>query len=125
MNSNVKLSWAIAGILGGSSVELSHAATAVDASDSEGIQEITVTAQRRDESIQNVPITIQAITGTQLKDLSLSTFDDVVKYLPNVTFPTNGPRPGQYLHARAEHGVRRQSVERHHSAVPERSGLSR
>ncbi len=94
MNSNSKLSYAIAAILSGAPMGLSYAADALDASDSDSIQEITVTAQRRDESIQNVPITIQAITGSQLKDLSLSTFDDVVKYLPNVTFPTNGPGQG-------------------------------
>ncbi len=94
MNSNSKLSYAIAAILSGAPMGLSYAADALDASDSDSIQEITVTAQRRDESIQNVPITIQAITGSQLKDLNLSTFDDVVKYLPNVTCPTNGPGQG-------------------------------
>ena len=96
MNSNSTLSYAIAAILSGAPVGFSHAATAVDtsAADSEGIAEITVTAQRRDESIQNVPITVQAITGSQLKDLSISTFDDVVRFLPNVTFPNNGPGQG-------------------------------
>lgn len=94
MNSNPKLSCAIAAILSGSSIGLSYATPATDTNDSEGIQEITVTAQRRNESVQNVPITIQAITGDQLKQLSVSTFDDVMKYLPNVTFPTNGPGQG-------------------------------
>ena len=96
MNSNPRLSYAIAAILSGAPFAVTHAATATatDASDSEGIQEITVTAQRRNESIQDVPITIQAITGAQLKDLSVSTFDDVVKFLPNVQFPSNGPGQG-------------------------------
>ncbi len=96
MNSNQKLSYAIAAILGGSPLAVTHAATATaaDAGESEGIQEITVTAQRRNESIQDVPITIQAITGAQLKDMSVSTFDDVVKFLPNVQFPQNGPGQG-------------------------------
>ena len=66
MNSNPKLSYAIAAILSGSPAAISYAATAADAGD-EGIAEITVTAQRRSESIQDVPITIQAITGDQLK----------------------------------------------------------
>ena len=65
MNANTKLSYAIAAVLSGAPVGFSYAATATDASDSEGIQEITVTAQRRTESIQDVPITIQAITGEQ------------------------------------------------------------
>src|ERR1700686_5506263 len=94
MNSNPKLSYAIAAILGGSSIGLSYAAPATDTSESEGIQEITVTAQRRSENIQSVPITIQAISGEQLKQLSIATFDDAIKYLPNVSFATNGPGQG-------------------------------
>src|SRR5258708_10698320 len=94
MNSNPKLSYAIAAILSGSPVGFSYAATAADTSESEGIQEITVTAQRRSESIQNVPITIQAITGETLKQLNVTTFDDLLRYTPNVTFSGNGPGTG-------------------------------
>ena len=100
MNSNPKLSYAIAAILSGSAMGMSmgvaHAATATatDTSDSEGIQEITVTAQRRTESIQNVPITIQALTGDTLKQLNVQTFDDLLRYTPNVTFSGNGPGTG-------------------------------
>src|SRR6202158_1819586 len=96
MNSNPKLSYAIATILSGSAAGggPAHAAPAADASDSEGIQEIVVTAQRRSENLQNVPITIQAITGDQLKQLNVTTFNDLLKYTPNVTFSGNGPGTG-------------------------------
>jgi iron complex outermembrane recepter protein len=63
--------------------------------ESEGLSEVTVTAQRRTENIQDVPITIQALTGTQLSQLSITTFDEVLKYLPNVTFGSNGPGQGE------------------------------
>ena len=98
MNANPKLSLAIAAILSGSSFGLgiAHAdtATATDTSDSEGIQEITVTAQRRTETIQNVPITIQAVTGDQLKQLNIQNFESLLKYTPNVTYSGNGPGTG-------------------------------
>lgn len=98
MNSNPTLSSAIAAILGGSAISLSwgaaHAATAANTGDSEGIQEITVTAQRRTESMQSVPITIQALTGDTLKQLNVQTFDDLLRYTPNVTFSGNGPGTG-------------------------------
>jgi outer membrane receptor protein involved in Fe transport len=95
MNANSKLSYAIAAILSGTPMALSHAADApADTTDSGGIQEITVTAQRRTESIQDVPITIQAITGDQLKQLNVTTFDDLLRYTPNVTFSGNGPGLG-------------------------------
>src|SRR5450631_1034892 len=91
MNSNQKLSYAIAAILGGSAGGFVHAAAATDTEASDSIQEITVTAQRRTENIQNVPITIQALTAETLKQLSVTTFDDYVRYLPNVTVASNGP----------------------------------
>src|ERR1700678_3365408 len=94
MNSNSKLSYAIAAVLSGSGLGIAHAAPAADTNESEGIQEITVTAQRRTESVQDVPVTIQALTGAQLGQLNVTTFDDVLKYLPNVTFSSNGPGQG-------------------------------
>jgi outer membrane receptor protein involved in Fe transport len=57
------------------------------------LAEVTVTAQRRTENLQNVPIAIQALTAETLQQLSIENFDDVVKYLPNVT--TAGAGPGQ------------------------------
>src|SRR6202522_893730 len=94
MHLNSKLSYAIAAILSGSPIGLSYAADVADASDADAIQEITVTAQRRSESLENVPITIQAVTGDQLKQLNVTTFDDLIRYTPNVTYSGNGPGQG-------------------------------
>src|SRR5207237_10864401 len=55
------------------------------------LEEITVTAQRRTENIQDVPISMQAPTEQTLKQLNVSTPDDYIKYLPNVTTANNGP----------------------------------
>ena len=93
MNTNHKLAYAISAVLSGYT-GASHAAAAADTEAAGGIEEIVVTAQRRIESIQNVPITIQAITGEQLGQLSVTTFDDVIKLLPNVTFGATGPGQG-------------------------------
>ncbi len=62
-----------------------------DAAPSSVLSEVVVTAQRRSENIQNVPITIQALTSETLQQLSVSTFDDFIKYLPNVTTASWGP----------------------------------
>jgi iron complex outermembrane receptor protein len=91
LNTNQKLAYAITAVLGG----CAGSAWAVeDTSTSSSLEAIVVTAQKRSESIQNVPITIQAITGDQLGQLSVTTFDDVIKMLPNVTFSANGPGQG-------------------------------
>jgi outer membrane receptor protein involved in Fe transport len=59
----------------------------------EELQEVIVTANRREENLQNVPITIQVLTGETLAKLNATTFDDFVSYLPGVT--AHGVGPGQ------------------------------
>src|SRR6202142_1425745 len=86
---NSKLSIAIAAVLGAVSGARTLAATAEAGSDA--LQEITVTAQRRNQSMQDVPISMQALTGQTLQQLNIATFDDYIKYLPNVTTASNGP----------------------------------
>ena len=92
---------AIAAILSGSAPGLAYPAPAVGAvtADAEGIQAITVTAQRRAENLQDVPIAIQALTAETLAQLNAQTFNDFIRYLPNVTAPTNGPGQG-YVYMR-------------------------
>jgi iron complex outermembrane recepter protein len=46
---------------------------------------VIVTADRREENLQDVPITIQVLTGVTLARLNITTFDDFVRYLPAVT----------------------------------------
>ena len=86
------VSYAIMVILATASATAAHAADAEEATANEdSIADVIVTAQRRSESIQNVPITIQAITGETIKQLNVQTFDDYVKFLPNVTGQGLGP----------------------------------
>jgi outer membrane receptor protein involved in Fe transport len=57
------------------------------------LQEVIVTANRREENLRDVPMTIQVLTGATLAKLNATTFDDFVKYLPGVT--AHGVGPGQ------------------------------
>jgi outer membrane receptor protein involved in Fe transport len=96
MQANSKLFYAIAAILGAGSAGHAAAATATDAdAATDQIQEITVTAQRRTENVQDVPIAIQALTGETLAQLNVTSFDELIKYLPNVTAPSSGPGQAQ------------------------------
>ncbi len=67
------------------------AGTGAPAGDASQLATIIVTAQRRSENIQDVPISMQALTSQSLRQLNIQTFDDYVKYLPNVTAANNGP----------------------------------
>jgi iron complex outermembrane recepter protein len=55
--------------------------------------EIIVTAQKRQENVQNVPISIQAIGTRRLDQLNISNFEQYTKQLPSVSFQTS--QPGQ------------------------------
>lgn len=59
------------------------------------IGDIVVTAQRRDESIQRVPISIQALTPATLDQHQVKSFDDYTKLLPSVSFQSLGPGKSQ------------------------------
>ena len=55
------------------------------------LEEIVVTATKRAESAQDIPVAIQAITGDTLDELGINTFEEYVKYLPNVVQQGRGP----------------------------------
>jgi iron complex outermembrane recepter protein len=97
---NSQISYAVALILGSASfaasAEDAASGAAADTSananaSSDTLAEITVTAQRRSENMQDVPIAMQALTEESLQQLNVKTFDDYLKYLPNVTSASNGP----------------------------------
>src|SRR5215467_14047794 len=97
MKPNPKISAAVAAILSASGTAVVFAASPADTSAAAaetGLGEVVVTAQRRAESIQDVPITVQAITGDQLQQLSVVSFNDLLKYTPNVSYSGNGPGTG-------------------------------
>ena len=54
-----------------------------------------MTATKRAENLQDVPIAITALTGNMLTELNAQTLDDFVKYLPNVTTASVGPSQGE------------------------------
>ncbi|MBT8087581.1 MAG: TonB-dependent receptor [Gammaproteobacteria bacterium] len=55
------------------------------------IEEITVTATKVEESLQDVPIAVHALTGEALQELGITNFSDYVMQLPSVTAGGSGP----------------------------------
>src|ERR1700689_90363 len=55
------------------------------AESSGGLQEVVVTAQKRTENLQNVPVSIQTLNTEKLEELNIVNIDDYVKYLSGVT----------------------------------------
>lgn len=59
------------------------------------LSEVVVSSQRRDENLQNVPISIQALSADVLDQHQAVSFDDYVKLLPSVSFQAFGPGQSQ------------------------------
>jgi outer membrane receptor protein involved in Fe transport len=93
LKTNHKIHCAVAAILAASAttVRAAEPGTGEAATETTGISEVVVTAQRRVENAQDVPITIQALTSETLQELKITTFEDIAKFLPNVTTGTYGP----------------------------------
>lgn len=99
MKLNPKIATAVAAILSAPSTAIVYAQeanTAPAAATTPGneIQEVVVTAERRTENLQDVPITVQVMSGDQLQQLNVTSFNDLMKYTPNVTYSGNGPGTG-------------------------------
>jgi iron complex outermembrane recepter protein len=55
------------------------------------LQEIVVTATRREESISKVPISITALSGPELEERGITSVTDLVGEVPGVSMKSNGP----------------------------------
>ncbi|MGE5563950.1 MAG: TonB-dependent receptor [Bacillota bacterium] len=53
--------------------------------------EIIITATKREENLQNVPISVQVLGTRKLDQLNISNFEQYTKQLPSVTFQTVQP----------------------------------
>jgi iron complex outermembrane receptor protein len=85
-----KLSYAIITALSASSFAMAQEATD-ETEAGRVIETIQVTATKRTESIQAVPVTVSALSGDALENLGVDNFQDYVEFLPNVVFQGTGP----------------------------------
>jgi iron complex outermembrane receptor protein len=65
----------------------------------ESLAEVIVTANRREENLQDVPISVQVLTNAALSRLNVTTFEDFASYLPGITVHGVGPSQN-YIYAR-------------------------
>src|SRR3984957_11685311 len=82
---------ALAGIIAGSAVaqQQSH-------SDAGQLEEIIVTAEKRESTVQTTPISLTAVTGADIQDRGLANLDNLVQSVPGVSIRTSGPGMGEF-----------------------------
>jgi outer membrane receptor protein involved in Fe transport len=76
-------------------VLLALASPALMAQETTSLGEVLVTAQKRTQSLQDVPISLDALGEEKMKELNVQNFKDYVQFLPSVTMqPSIGAGSG-------------------------------
>ena len=54
------------------------------------LEEIIVTAQKRDQNLQDVAVSMQVLGNEQLENLNIRSFEDFINFLPTVSYTAQG-----------------------------------
>jgi iron complex outermembrane receptor protein len=88
---------AFAASLGGATLLNTHDAVAQSAVEgTDQIQEIVVTAQKREQRIQDIPISVSAISGDDIDRLGARDFHDILLSIPGVSYSSSEPGQSRY-----------------------------
>ena len=94
----------------------------------EGLEEIVVTATRREANLQQVPISIVAVTGESLEMRGLDSLERVSQAIPNLVITGGGGGTSQHELHRARYPerrhLRRRRVAGRHGRSPD-AGIRR
>ncbi len=55
------------------------------------LEEVIVTAQKREQSLQDVALSMQVMGNEQLDNLGVGAFEDLIDFLPTVSYTAGGP----------------------------------
>jgi iron complex outermembrane receptor protein len=86
-----KLAIGIAAALSGAATLHTPLAHAADASSDNTLEEVIVTARKRAENLQDVPISIDVYTAKDLQNLAITQFEDYATMTPSISFISAGP----------------------------------
>ncbi|MDB5430071.1 MAG: TonB-dependent receptor [Caulobacter sp.] len=75
------------------------------ADDSTSVGEVIITAQRRAERLQDVPLAVSAFTGQQLEKMNINESEDLTKITPGLSFAQTGYTPQPTIRGVGTRGV--------------------
>ena len=61
------------------------------------LEEVLVTAQKRTESLQDVPISISAMSGAKIEEQGITNLEELTLYIPNVNINQGQATPNLYI----------------------------
>jgi iron complex outermembrane recepter protein len=91
MNAATKLNLVAGAACAALSIPAASYAADAAAAASGTVQELVVTADKREEKIQNVPMAVTALGGTELDKLVARSFGDYAALVPGLTVTSGGP----------------------------------
>ncbi len=65
-------------------------------SDTGGLQEIVITAEKRESTVQNTPISLTAVSWTDIQDRGLTDLSSLLQSVPGVSMRTSGPGMAEF-----------------------------
>ena len=77
----------------------------------QGIEEIIVTAQKREQSLQDVPISITTFSGEFLEDSGIDTLQQLGQYTPNLSLASSGQLANNRIILRGVGSVGNSAIE--------------
>ena len=64
-------------------------ATAATTGYTQQLEEVVVTAQKREQTLSEVPISLSAISGELVQDAAIKSFQELGQYVPNLSITEN------------------------------------
>jgi iron complex outermembrane recepter protein len=78
-------------LLGSTMLTVPAFAQEQEAQEEADADEIIITASKREENLQDVPIAVTALGTAKLSQLQVQDFDDYARYLPSLSYQSSGP----------------------------------
>lgn len=61
------------------------------------LEEVVVTAQKREQSLQDVPIAVAAMSGEKIEDTGITNLEELTLYIPNVNINQGQSTPNMFI----------------------------
>ncbi|MCV6626561.1 MAG: TonB-dependent receptor, partial [Cellvibrionaceae bacterium] len=61
------------------------------------LEEVVVTAQKREQGLQDVPVAVSAVSGEKIDDIGITDFEEVTLYTPSVSINRGSAQPNIFI----------------------------
>jgi iron complex outermembrane recepter protein len=94
LNAAHRCAWILAGLSGAAAAHAQDSSPGAPTADSGGLEEVVVTATKREQSLNSVGLTVDVLGADALSERKLTTLADIASAVPGLTLsagPTNAP----------------------------------